>query len=142
MYLQKVIRQKNLKKYLFFVGILKAADKKSRILILITLYESKDPDPFQNVTDRVELRWILSPFIFPLCNYFCVVISNTVHHAGAAAGGETQVGHGGNVQAPGQLHLYPVLGIRIWIILPGPVRYQFQSHFIFFMKIRLKHSKL
>jgi hypothetical protein len=48
MYLQKVISKKNLEKKIFFVGILKVTDEKSRIR-----YGSSapDPDPHQNVID-------------------------------------------------------------------------------------------
>ncbi len=36
---------------LFFFGILKASDEKSRIRICNAVYGSKDPDQSQNVTD-------------------------------------------------------------------------------------------
>ncbi len=39
-------KQKNI------VGVLKATDEKYRIRIHISVYESKDPDPFKNVTVR------------------------------------------------------------------------------------------
>jgi hypothetical protein len=49
-------KQRNIgKKNLFFVGISKAADKKSIIRIRNPVYGSKDPDPYQNITDLYAL---------------------------------------------------------------------------------------
>ncbi len=46
---------KKLRKNLFFVGVLRAIDEKSRIRDPV--YGSKDPDPFQNVTDPEHSNW-------------------------------------------------------------------------------------
>jgi hypothetical protein len=44
-------KRKNLEKKTYFVGILKSTNEKSWIPIRDPLYGSKDPDPYQNVTD-------------------------------------------------------------------------------------------
>jgi hypothetical protein len=50
-------KQNKLLKNAFFVVILEAAAKKSRILIRNPVYGFKDPDPYQNVTDPEN--WLL-----------------------------------------------------------------------------------
>ncbi len=60
MYLQKVISIKLFKQTYFFVSIWKATDKNSRIRIRNLVYGSKDPDPFQNVTDPQNTGGIVS----------------------------------------------------------------------------------
>jgi hypothetical protein len=53
MYLHYVISKENKEKIVFFVGVLKATDEKSRIRTgdISQRYVSADPDPYQNVTD-------------------------------------------------------------------------------------------
>ncbi len=53
-------------KKLIFVGTLKVTTKKRRIRIRNPVYRSKDPDPFQNVTDPEHSRFLL----------FCSVLSD------------------------------------------------------------------
>jgi hypothetical protein len=57
-------KQNKLLRNAFFVGILEAAAKKSRILIRNPVYGFKDPDPYQNFTDPEN--WLL---LFSIC--FC-----------------------------------------------------------------------
>jgi hypothetical protein len=57
-------KQNKLLRNAFFVGILEAAAKKSRILIRNPVYGFKDHDPYQNVTDPEN--WLL---LFSVC--FC-----------------------------------------------------------------------
>jgi hypothetical protein len=64
-------KQNKLLRNAFFVGILEAAAKKSRILIRNSVYRFKDPDPYQNVTDPYQNvtdpeHWVL---LFSVC--FC-----------------------------------------------------------------------
>jgi hypothetical protein len=50
-------KQRNIgKKNLFFVGISKAADKKSMIRIRNPVYGSKDPDPSHHVSGTLALE--------------------------------------------------------------------------------------
>jgi hypothetical protein len=51
MYLQKVSRKVKKSKKIIFVDSLKATDDKSRIRIHNSVQGSKDPDPYQYVTD-------------------------------------------------------------------------------------------
>jgi hypothetical protein len=61
MYLQKVVSKTQLEKNVYFVGILKVTNKKSRIRSRIFVrnhvfgYKDQDPDRYQNVTDPEHL---------------------------------------------------------------------------------------
>jgi hypothetical protein len=52
---QKVIRKK-----IFFVSILKATEEKIGIRIRKPVYESEDPDPYQNVMDAKQCLFLNS----------------------------------------------------------------------------------
>jgi hypothetical protein len=53
-------KQNKLLRNAFFVGILEAAAKTSRILIRNPAYGFKDTDPYQNVTDTENLLLLFS----------------------------------------------------------------------------------
>ncbi len=56
-----LLSKKILTKTRFFVGILKATDKKSKIRIRSLVYGSKDPDPSRNVTDPEHcFKWTMT----------------------------------------------------------------------------------
>jgi hypothetical protein len=62
-------------KNLFFVGILKATEEKSRIRIRNPVCGPEDPDPYQNVMDPE--RWTLGHFIMEcFFVYYNIVTDN------------------------------------------------------------------